>query len=156
MNLGNLIHRFVAPIVALGVVGVMLVMTPQTASAQGITVSTPFAFSVENQHYPAGTYQFTFESQWLLSVQNADGGKESFFPIRPEDSGPLGPLGRLTFHNCEGHKKLQAVYIPGKNMIAELVGPGNATNAIKTHGPRPSVNCLPEQGAVRERNAKGQ
>jgi hypothetical protein len=156
MNLGNLIHRFIAPIVAVGVVGVMLVMTPQSASAQRIIVSTPFSFSVDNQHYPAGAYQFTLESQWILSVQNAGGGKESFFPIRPEDSGPLGSLGRLTFSNCEGHKKLQAVYIPGRDMTAELVGPGNATNAIETHGPRPSVSCLAEQGAVRGRNEKGQ
>jgi hypothetical protein len=155
MNLGKLARRFVAPVVALGV-GVILVMTAQSASAQGIIVSNPFSFSVDNQQYPAGTYQFTLESQWLLSIHNADGGNTNFFPVRPEDSGSLGSHGRLTFYNCEGNQRLQAVYIPGTDITAQLIGPDNATNHKKTHGPRPSVNCLPEKGAVRERNAKGQ
>jgi hypothetical protein len=156
MNLGNLSQRFVAPFVALGVVGAVLVMVPQSASAQGIIVSNPFSFSVDNQRYPAGTYQFTLESQWLLSIHNADGGNKKFFSIRPEDSGSFGSHGRLIFYNCEGHKQLQAIYIPGTDITAELIGPGNATSDIKTHGLRSSVNCLPEKAAGRERNAQGQ
>lgn len=156
MNLGNLSPRLVTPFVALGVAGVILLMAPQSASAQEITVSNPFPFSVDNQQYPAGTYQFTLESQWLLSIHNADGGNSNFFPIHPGDSGPLGSHGRLTFYNCEGLEKLEAVYIPGTDITAELIGSDNATHDIKTHEPRTSVNCLPEKGAVRGRNAKGQ
>jgi hypothetical protein len=154
MNLGKLSQRFVAPVVTLGV-GSILVMAPQSVSAQGITVTNQFPFSVDKQEYPAGTYQFTLESQWLLSIHNADGGNTNLFPVHPEDSGPLGSNGRLTFYNCEGNQKLQAVYIPGTDITVELIGPDNVTNHKKTHGPRPSVNCLPEKGAVRERNAKG-
>ena len=36
----------------------------QTASAQAITATVPFAFSAGNQPFPAGTYQFTFLSEW--------------------------------------------------------------------------------------------
>jgi hypothetical protein len=154
MNLGNLFQRFVAPTVALGVVGGILFVTPQAASAQGITVANQFPFSVDKQQYPAGTYQFTLESQWLLSIRNADEGYENFFPVHPEDSGPLGSHGRLTFYNCEGNQKLQAVYIPGTDVTLALIGSDNATNR-KTHGPRPSANCMPQKGAVRERIAKG-
>jgi hypothetical protein len=152
MNLGNLIHRFVAPIVALGVVGVLLVMAPQPASAQGVTVAIPFSFSVDNQQYPAGTYRLILDSQWLLSIRNTDGGSENYFPMHPVDSGPLGSHSRLIFYNCEGHRKLQAVYIPGTEIAAELIGPDNATKDIKTHRPRPSVNCLTEKSAVQWRS----
>jgi hypothetical protein len=156
MNLGNLSQRLVTPIVTFAVVGVILVMAPQSASAQEITVSNPFPFSVDNQQYPAGTYQFTLESQWLLSINDADGGNKNFFPIHPEDSRLLGSQSRLTFYNCDGNEKLEAVYIPGTGITAELIGSGSATNKVKTHGPRASVNCLPEKSAVQGRNAKGQ
>jgi hypothetical protein len=154
MNVGKLFRHFVVEVVVSGV-GVILAMAPQSASAQGIIVSNQFSFSVNNQQYPAGTYQFTLETPWLLSIHGADGGNTNLYPIRPEDSGPLGSHGRLTFYNCQGHQTLQAIYIPGTDMTAELIGVDNTTNHKKTHGPRPSMNCLPEKGAVRERNAKG-
>jgi hypothetical protein len=156
MNLGRLSQCLVTPIVAFPVVGVMLVMAPQSASAQGIIVSNPFPFSVDDQQYPAGTYQFTLESQWLLSIHNAAGGNKNFFPIHPDDSGPLGSHSRLTFYNCEGNELLEAVYIPGTGITAELIASDSATNKMKTHGPRASLNCLPEKTAIRGRNAKGQ
>ena len=152
MNLGNLSQRLVTPIVTFAVVGVILVMAPQSASAQEITVFNPFPFSVDNQQYPAGTYRLILDSQWLLSIRNTDGGSENYFPMHPVDSGPLGSHSRLIFYNCEGHRKLQAVYIPGTEIAAELIGPDNATKDIKTHRPRPSVNCLTEKSAVQWRS----
>jgi hypothetical protein len=156
MNLGNLSQRLVTPILAFAVVGLILVMAPQSASAQEITVSNPFPFSVDNQQYPAGTYQFTLKSQWLLSVNTADGRSKNFFAIHPEDTGPLGSHSRLTFYNCEGNEKLEAVYIPGTGITAELIGSDSATNKVKTHGPRASMNCLPEKSSVQGRKVKGQ
>jgi hypothetical protein len=156
MNLGKLSQRFVASVVTLGVAGVLLVMAPQSASAQGIIVSNQFPFSADKQQYPAGTYQFTLESLWLLSIRNTDGGYKNFFAVRPEDSGPLGSRGRLTFYNCEGHEKLEAVFIPGTDVTARLVGPATATTDINAHGRRARANCQSEKGPVRERIAKGQ
>ena len=139
MNLGKLSQRFVATVVALGV-GVILVMAAQSASAQGIIVSNPFSFSVDNQQYPAGTYQFTLESQWLLSIHNAD-GKQGLFPIRPERFKPLGSGGGdLTFCKCEGHNELLAVYIPGTDMTAELIGPRASRNEVNAHISRSPIN----------------
>jgi hypothetical protein len=140
MNPGNLFHRFVAPVLALGVAGALLVLGSQSASAQEITVTTPFSFSVADQQYPAGTYQFTLVSEWFLSIHNTD-GKQNFFPIRPGGSGPLGSRGGLTFYKCEGHNELLAVYIPGTGMTAELIGSKSARNEIKTHISRLSMNC---------------
>jgi hypothetical protein len=121
MNLGNLFHRFVAPMLAFGVAGAISPLGPQLASAQEITATTPFSFSVDNQQYPAGTYYFTFIPEGLLSIQNAD-GRKNIFPIRPEGRGPFGSYARLTFYKCKGHNELLAVYIPGTDMTAELIG----------------------------------
>jgi hypothetical protein len=130
MNLGYLFHRIVVPVLALGVAGLILVLSPQSASAQEITVNTPFSFSVDNQQYPAGTYQFTLLPEWLLSIRNPD-GKENLFAVRPERSRPFGSRGDLTFRDCEGHNELLAVYIPGTDMTAELIGAKTAKNETK-------------------------
>ena len=130
MNLGNLFHRFVAPMLALGVAGAILVSGTESVSAQEITATAPFSFSVDNQQYPPGTYRFTLSSEWLLFIHNAD-GKESCFPIRPERFGPQGSRGTLTFYKHEGHNELRAVYIPGTDMYAELIRPKTAKNEME-------------------------
>ena len=156
MNAGNLSHRFVAPVLALAVAGAMLVLGSQSASAQRITVSTPFPFSVDSQHYPAGTYQFTLISECLLSILKVDRGEEKVFLIRPEANGPLGAHGGLTFDNSKGHRTLQSVFIPGKAMAAELVGNETARNAGKDHIRQTSTNSLPQRVANGKRGATGQ
>lgn len=122
MKPGNLFRRFVAPMLAIGVGGVVSFLGARSASAQEITVTTRFSFSVDKEQYPAGTYQFTLIPEGLLSIQNAD-GKKNIFPIRPGGRGPFGSNARLTFYKCEGHNALLAVYIPGTDMTAELIGP---------------------------------
>ena len=139
MNPGNLFHRFVAPMLALVVAGAISVLGPQSASAQEITATVPFPFSVDNQPYPAGTYQFSLASEWFLSIHNAD-GKQNFFPILHEGSGPLGSRGGLTFSKCEGHNELLAVYIPAIDMTAELIGPKTARNEMNAHVSRSPMN----------------
>jgi hypothetical protein len=130
MNLGKLFHRFVAPTVVLGVAGAISGVGTKAASAQEITATAPFPFSIDNQQYPAGTYRFSLTSEWLLSIYDAD-GRENVFPIRPERLGPQGSRGTLTFYKHEGHNELLAVYIPGTDMNAELIGPKTARNEIE-------------------------
>jgi hypothetical protein len=139
MNPGSLFHRFAAPMLALGVASATLVLGPQSASAQEITATVPFPFSVDNQQYPAGTYQLSLTSEWLLSIHNSD-GKQSLFPIRPERSAVQGSGGGLTFCKCEGHNDLLAVYIPGTGMTAELIGPKTARNEMNAHVSRSPMN----------------
>jgi hypothetical protein len=99
----------------------MLELSTQTATAQSITVTTPFAFSAGSESYPAGTYQFTLLSEWSLSIRNVNGGGEKFFIVRPEETGTLGSHGSLAFRNSEGHQNLQKVYLPGTTTAAELL-----------------------------------
>ena len=157
MNVGNLSRHFVAPMLALAIAGAILVFGSQFASAQEIiTVSTPFGFSVNSQHYSTGTYQFTLISECLLSIRKVDSGEEKVFLIRPEVNGPLGAHGGLTFDNSKGQRKLQAVYIPGTDMAAELVGDEIARNGGKGHIRWTSTNPLPERVAIGKRDATGQ
>jgi hypothetical protein len=153
MNSSNLFHRFVVPVLALAA-GAILVVGSQSASAQGIIVTPPFSFSVDNQQYPAGTYRFTLVSPWLLSIQNAD-GKEKVFPIHPEGSRPPGSHGGLTFHKCEGYNELLAVYIPGTDMTAELIGQTASREESKTHVTQSSMSCLPGKVAFQGQIATG-
>ena len=140
MNPSILFHRFVAPTLALGVAGAMLVLGPQSAAAQEITATVPFTFSVDNEQYPAGTYQFTLTSEWLLSIHDAH-GKQGLFPIRPERFKPLASGGGgLTFCKCEGLNELLSVYIPGTDMTAELIGPRAARNEVNAHISRSPMN----------------
>jgi hypothetical protein len=102
-------------------IGLILALSGPTATAQAIIVATPFAFSAGSQSYPAGTYQFTRLSEWSLSIRNVNGGGERFFAVRPEQKIPLKSQGSLTFTNSEGHRNLQAVYLPGTYSTAELL-----------------------------------
>ena len=112
---------FVKLILVAGSIGGMLALGAQTATAQSVTATTPFAFSAGSQSYPAGTYQFTLVSQWSLSIRNVNGGGERFFAVHPEETGPLASHGKLSFGISEGHRTLQAVYVPGTDIAAELL-----------------------------------
>jgi len=121
MNFEKLISTLAKLILGAVAIGGMLTLGAQTATAQAITVTTPFAFSAGSQSYPPGTYQFTLLSQWSLSIRNVKGGGKRFFAVHPEETGPLNSQGSLTFRNFEGHRNLQAVYVPGTDIAAELL-----------------------------------
>jgi hypothetical protein len=120
MNLEKIISTLAKLILGAVALGGMLASGTQTATAQAITVTTPFAFSAGSQSYPPGTYQFTRLSEWSLSIRNVNGGGERFFAVRPQGKLPLRSQGGLTFSNSEGHRNLQAVYVPGTDSAAEL------------------------------------
>jgi hypothetical protein len=120
MNLERFISTLAKLILGAVALGGMLALGTQTATAQAITVTTPFAFSAGSQSYPAGTYQFTRLSEWSLSIRNVKGGGERFFTVHPEQKIPLRSQGSLAFTNSEGHESLQAVYVPGTDSAAEL------------------------------------
>jgi hypothetical protein len=121
MNREKFSSTFAKLILAAVSISGMLALGTQTAAAQAIIVTTPFAFSVGSQCYPAGRYQFTLLSEWFLSIRNVNGGGEKFFTVRPEENGPLGLHGGLTFRNSEGHKNLQVVHVPGRDRAAALL-----------------------------------
>lgn len=93
----------------------------QTASAQAITATVPFAFSAGDQLFPIGTYRFTLLSAWFLSIRNVKGGGEKFFIVHPQQNGSHTSHARIVFRNAGGHKNLDAVYPPKSEGGVELI-----------------------------------
>jgi hypothetical protein len=150
--------KFVIPntksILAAVITSGLLALGTQTASAQAITVTTPFAFSAGSQLYPAGTYQFTvkYESS-LLSIRNVNGGGEKFFMVRPEVSKPLRPHSGLIFHNADGSNNLQAVRVPGTDRVAELTQQEAVSNKSKNHISLAATKMSTKKATVGNQNA---
>jgi hypothetical protein len=108
-------------IVAAVITSGILALSTQTASAQAITATVPFAFSAGDQLLPAGTYQFTLLSAWFLSIRNVKGGGEKFFAVHPQQNGSHASHARIVFRNSGGQKNLEAVYLPKSDGGAELL-----------------------------------
>jgi len=122
MNRKKLTATFVKAIVAVFTASGILALGTQTASAaQAIIVTVPFTFSAGNQLYPVGTYQFTVLSEWSLSMRNVKGGSERFFMVAPKQNGSEASHAGIIFRNSAGHKDLEAVYVPGSDISAELL-----------------------------------
>ncbi|MEA2542901.1 MAG: hypothetical protein QOH35_4267 [Acidobacteriaceae bacterium] len=114
-------------IVAAIVTSGMLALGTQAASAQAVTATVPFAFSAGDQPFPAGTYQFTFLSQWSLSIRNVKGGGERFFTVQPQENESHASQARIVFHNSGRQKNLKAVYLPASGGGGELLRYGRVS-----------------------------
>ena len=154
MNREKFTSTFAKLILVAGSIGSVLALGAKTATAQAITVTTPFAFSAGSQSYPAGTYQFTLLSEWSLSIRNVKGGGEKFFAVHPEETGPLDSQGSLTFRNSEGHRSLQAVYVPGTDIAAELLQHDSRSNRSKS-GMSLASTVSSEKVTASKQNAMG-
>ena len=135
MNREKVSHRFTQIVLAIAMASGLLGFSAKTAAAQSIIVTTPFSFSVENQHYAAGTYEFTLPSDRFLSIRNVNGGPQEFFLVCPGQDGPLGVRGGVIFQSSNGHRILESVYVPGTDISAVLMEPkpdGDNVNAHET------------------------
>jgi hypothetical protein len=119
-------------IVAVIVTSGIFALGTHTASAQSIIATVPFAFSAGDQHFPAGRYQFTSLSEWSLSIRNVKGGGEKFFTARPEQNGSRASRSSVVFHNFKGQRILEAVYVPGTNISAELLPYAGASPKLRS------------------------
>ncbi len=119
-------------IVAAIVTSGIFALSTQTASAQSVIATVPFAFSAGDQPFPAGTYQFTSLSEWSLSIRNVKGGGEKFFTARPKQNGSRASRSRIVFHNSKGQKILEAVYVPGSDIAAELLPYAGASPKLQS------------------------
>jgi hypothetical protein len=110
----------------------LLALGTQTASAQAITATVPFAFSAGDQPFPSGTYQFTLLSGWLLSVRNVKGGGEKFFTVHPQQNGSHASHARIVFGNSGGQKKLEAVHLSKSDGGAELLSSARVSPKLQS------------------------
>jgi hypothetical protein len=119
-------------IVAAIVTSGIFALGTQTASAQSIIATVPFAFSAGDQPFPAGTYQFTSLSEWSLSIRNVKGGGEKFFTVHPKQSGSRASRDGIVFHNSEGRKNLEAVYMRESDRGSELLPYAGASPKLRS------------------------
>jgi hypothetical protein len=152
MNRIKFVIPYTKSILAVVLTSGILALGAQTASAQEIIVTTPFAFSAGSQLYPAGTYQFIvkYESS-LLSIRNVNGG-EKFFMVRPEVNKPLRPHSGLIFDNSDGSNNLQAVRLPGTDRVAELTQQKAVSNE-KSHISLAATKMSTKKATVGNQNA---
>jgi hypothetical protein len=156
MNRIKFVIPYTKSILAAVITSGLLALGTQTAPAQAVIVTTPFAFSAGSQLYPAGTYQFTvqYESS-LLSIRNVNGGGEKFFMVRPEVNKPLRPHSGLIFENSDGSNQLQAVRLPGTDRVAELTQQKAVSNE-KSHISLAATKMSTKKAAVGNQNASVQ
>ena len=132
MNRKKSIPTFAAAFLTVAAAAAILPVAMQTASAQAIMVSTPFAFSAGSESYPAGTYEFTLVSDWSLSIRNINDGSERFFTTRPEENrSQISRAGSIVFRNSEGHKSLLSVHVPGTDKVETLLQAETANSKTK-------------------------
>jgi hypothetical protein len=156
MNCEKFISTLAKLILGAIAIGGMLALGAQTATAQAIIVTAPFAFSAGSQSYPAGTYEFTRLSEWSLSIRNVKVGGERFFTVRPEENGALGSNGSLTFLDSEGHRNLQAVYVPGTDRVVELLPHDPLSRKAKSDTSLASTSSASQKVTAGKQNATGQ
>jgi hypothetical protein len=156
MNLRHLCDRIVSSLLAIGIGLSFAGLGAHAASAQSITVTTPFSYCVNRQAYPRGEYQFTLLSEWLLAIRNVKNGKESLFLVKPEAydgqqpaEGPVISVGELTFRTFQDFRELQMVHDPAAGVTVKLIERGSG-------GSLKPVNCFRENDSIRSPNITGQ
>ena len=150
MNFRLVRNRIFTSMLALGIVGATFAMGACSASAQSITVTTPFPFCINNQAFPRGTYRFIPLSQWVLSIRDVNRESEELFPVRPEvrdrkssETGPMWNVGGVTFRNSQGVHTLKAVYDPISDLSFEF----------PIHDSREGHNCATKDYIARSSSA---
>jgi hypothetical protein len=163
MNLRHLCDRIVSSMLAIGIGLSLAGLGAHSASAQSLTVTTPFSYCVNRQAYPRGEYQFTLLSEWLLAIRNVQDGRESLFLVRPDvydpqeaAKSPVISVGELTFRNFQGFRELQTVHDPVAGLTVKLVARGSSGDRSKARGSLTPINCFTERDSIRGPNITGQ
>ena len=156
MNLRLVRNRIFTSMLALGFVGATFAMGARSASAQSITVTTPFPFCMNNQAFPTGTYAIhptvavdPFNSR--CESEEAKSCSPYARKIRDRNSSETGPMwnvGGVTFRNSEGVHTLKAVYDPISDLSAcEFKG------GVPDHQSRNEHNCATKDYIARSSSA---
>ncbi|MGA8910208.1 MAG: hypothetical protein WB524_21540 [Acidobacteriaceae bacterium] len=163
MNLRHLCDRIVSSVLAIGIGLSLAGLGAHSASAQSLTVTTPFSYCVNRQAYPRGEYQFTLLSEWLLDIRNVKNGKESLLLVQPEVYGVQKPangavvsVGELTFRSFQGFRELQTVRDPVAGVTVKVIGRGTGGDRSKSGRLIEPVNCLTERDSIGGRTITGQ
>jgi hypothetical protein len=91
------------------------------ASAQtNLDINVPFAFSANNQHFPAGSYRVQLVSERFLSIRNVKTASTVVVMVRPERGRILESYSRLVFDREGNQNYLTQVWTPNTNIYSKL------------------------------------
>jgi hypothetical protein len=112
------------------------------ASAQtNLDVTVPFAFSVGNQHLPAGHYRVQSQSNYsFLSIRNVETSGTTVVMVRSEGGRHLQGNSRLVFNREGNQNYLTQVWAPDTDRYSELSSPLRHDQELQTQiHPAPST-----------------
>jgi hypothetical protein len=111
------------------------------ASAQTILdVNVPFAFSVGNQHLPAGHYRVQSQSDYFLSIRNVETASTTVVTVRSEGGRHLQGNSRLVFKREGNQNYLTQVWAPDTDRYSELTSRPRHDQELRTQNhPAPST-----------------
>jgi hypothetical protein len=113
------------------------------ASAQtNLDVTVPFAFSVGNQHLPAGHYRVQSQSQsnYFLSIRNVETAGTTVVMVRSEAGRHLQGNSRLVFNREGNQNYLTQVWAPETDRYSELPSRPRHDQELRTQvHPAPST-----------------
>ena len=111
------------------------------ASAQtNLDVNVPFAFSVGNQHLPAGHYRVQSQSNDFLSIRNVETAGTTVVMVRSEGGRHLQGNSRLVFDREGNQSYLTQVWAPETDRYSELPSRPRHDQELRTQvHPAPST-----------------
>jgi hypothetical protein len=111
------------------------------ASAQtNLDVTVPFAFSVGNQHLPAGHYRVQSQSNYFLSIRNVETSGTTVVTVRSEGGRHLQGNSRLVFDREGNQNYLTQVWAPETDRYSELPSRPRHDQELRTQvHPAPST-----------------
>jgi hypothetical protein len=110
----------------------LLCAAPNAAAQTSLTVNVPFAFSANNQHLPAGSYQIQRLSEFFLSIRNAKTASTIVVMIRPEQGRLLESHSRLVFNRDGNQNYLTQVWASGTNRYSKLTSQHRQDQELRT------------------------
>jgi len=123
---------------ALGIVMLGLLMTSISASAQyngRMTVTVPFSFVVENQHFQSGNYVIEKIANGRLRIHTDDGRVSTSFLALPTEGKETAEQARFTFHRYGSEYFLAKITTPGLNTGWEVMQGKAEQELAKRKGP---------------------
>ena len=110
-------------ILSLSLVAGCFALTPKMhAQQEGVTARVPFAFTANNQQFPAGLYEIRALNSFLLRVSNIATHQSQFLMVSPSGLRDIPSGGRLIFHRYSNGSKnyLNQIWMPGRSEVSEL------------------------------------
>jgi hypothetical protein len=110
-------------LLTLSLVAGCFALTPKMqAQQESVTARVPFAFTANNQQFPAGLYEIRALNSFLLRVSNVATHQSEYLMVSPSGLREIPSYGRLIFHRYGNGSEhyLNQIWMPGRSEVSEL------------------------------------